>query len=266
MALDLVPEEPLEITLGRLVAGSGWRRDVERIETGPAPGLLVGLHDEGAQAVADRIGVRCEHAVLVALVHEGQPLEGVRGAEPHELRAGDLGGGAEGGAVLVAQPAVGAIGEHHQVIAAQLGQVAHLVLEAHLDAGVARALLQQPQQRRTPHGRHAVACAPLACPSHPHLDAVPAATVLAERLAQDRVSGIDRAQRRVGEHDAEAEGVLGPVALKDDDLGVRQSPLDEGGEEQAAGAGADAGEPQAHETSSTGGPGPLAAQQPMSSP
>ena len=48
------------------------------------------------------------------------------------------------------------------------------------------------------------------------------------------------AERLVGEHDAPAEGVVGAVALDDDDLVARVLLLHEQGEVQARGAAADA--------------------------
>ena len=72
-------------------AGSTDRRRRAR----PGPGVRVGLDDEGAQRVADRIGVGGEDTVGAVLVDEREPVEHVGGAEPDELRARHLGGRSE---------------------------------------------------------------------------------------------------------------------------------------------------------------------------
>ena len=55
-----------------------------------------------------------------------------------------------------------------------------------------------------------------------HVDVVPAGELALHLLVDDRVGVLDAAQGLVGEHDAEAEGVVGRVPLPDGDLGVRQ--------------------------------------------
>ena len=49
--VDLLGEELLEVGAGLLVAGAGRLGDVELVEAGRAPGLLVGLDDERRDAV-----------------------------------------------------------------------------------------------------------------------------------------------------------------------------------------------------------------------
>lgn len=71
------------------------------------------------------------------------------------------------------------------------------------------------------------------------VDVVPAHELRLERGVDDGVGVLDAAERLVGEDDAEAEGVVGGVALPDRDVAARVEPLEEGGGVQAAGSAAD---------------------------
>src|SRR5439155_7171877 len=61
----------------------------------------------------------------------------------------------------------------------------------------------------------------------------------ADALVGDRIAGLESVERLVGEHHAEAEGVVGPVALVERDLPARPGFLREEREVQAAGPAAD---------------------------
>jgi hypothetical protein len=67
--------------------------------------------------------------------------------------------------------------------------------------------------------------------------------VLGQRAAQHRVGGVDAVQGGVGEHDAEAERVAGPVALVDGDLAARIAALGQQRGQQTARAAAQTGYP-----------------------
>lgn len=234
---------------GRGLPGSPWssRRSgpaasrVEGVEAGRGPGVGVGLDDERAQRVADRIGVGGEHAVWAVLVDEGEPVEHVGGAEPDELRARHLRRRSEVVGEQGAEAAVGAVAHDDQVEVVQFGEVADLVLETHLHALGPGPVLQQAQQRLADHGRHAHAADALPCAVHADLDVVPVSAVLLQRLAEDGVGGVDGVEGGVGEDHSEAERVVGAVAFEDHDFGVGSAPLQQRGEEESSGTCADAG-------------------------
>jgi hypothetical protein len=65
-------------------------------------------------------------------------------------------------------------------------------------------------------------------------------------LPPHRIGLVDAGQGAVGEHHAEAERVVGPVALEDRHRDGRVGPPDQGGEEQAAGPAPDDGDVGRH--------------------
>src|SRR5206468_10668870 len=71
------------------------------------------------------------------------------------------------------------------------------------------------------------------------VDVAPIGEAAADRLVRRRVVVAERAQGLVGEHHAEAEGVVGAVALVDRDLPARPSLLREQREVQPARSAAD---------------------------
>ena len=82
-------------------------------------------------------------------------------------------------------------------------------------------------------GAHAVA-------ADVDFDVVPVVEGAQDLLGRGRVGRAQVAERLVGEHHAPAEGVVGPVALDDDDLVPRVLLLHQKGEVQARRATADA--------------------------
>ena len=95
-----------------------------------------------------------------------------------------------------------------------------LGLELQLDAERARALLQEPQQRRARAAAEAVAADAVHRALEMDLDVVPVGEVVGDRAVALAVVVLERLQRLVGEHDAEAERVVRPVALEDGDAAV----------------------------------------------
>src|SRR6266545_3916918 len=139
--VDLLGEQLLEVCLGLLVAHPGRLGDVELVEPGCLPRSLVGLDDEGADICADRVPVHGEHAVRPVLVHERQPVEHVRRAEPDELRGRRLHGRLQLVREPSADPRVRPVGSHHEVEPGEVVEI-HLGLEAQLDTDLTGALLQ----------------------------------------------------------------------------------------------------------------------------
>lgn len=62
----------------------------------------------------------------------------------------------------------------------------------------------------------------------------------------DRVGVLDAAERLVGEHNAEAEGVLGRAALPDGDVAFGVEAFEQCGRVEPAGAAADDGHPHGY--------------------
>lgn len=74
------------------------------------------------------------------------------------------------------------------------------------------------------------------------VDVVPPDELLLERAVDRGVGVFDAAERLVGEDDAEAEGVVGGVALPEGDLALRAEPLEQRRGVEPAGAAADDGD------------------------
>src|SRR5882757_1178599 len=90
MPVDLISEQFLKVLLRDQVARPRRLSDVEFVQACLPPSVLVGFYDEGRYIVADRVAVDSKHAVRSALMHEGQPVEQVVGAEPNKLGSGYL--------------------------------------------------------------------------------------------------------------------------------------------------------------------------------
>ncbi|WP_234341490.1 hypothetical protein [Streptomyces sp. NRRL S-646] len=181
------------------------------------------------------------------LVHEGQAVEEIVRAEPDELRGRDLHLRHQHVGEPIAEAGVRPVGGHDQVVAGEFGRVrGDLVAEAEFDPDLLGTPVQQLKQGLAGDGGHAVAAAADPLPLQPYLDVVPVPAVLGESRAQDGVRRVDRGQRGVREHHAEAEGVLGAVALEDRHLDRRIGLLDQRREEQPAGAASHASDPRNH--------------------
>ena len=90
-----------------------------------------------------------------------------------------------------------------------------LGLELHLDAERAGALLQQPQQGHARAAAEAVAADAVHRALEMDLDVVPVGEVAGDRAVALAVVVLEGLERLVGEHHAEAERVVRPVALED---------------------------------------------------
>ncbi|CAM5697429.1 hypothetical protein SVIOM342S_06110 [Streptomyces violaceorubidus] len=110
--------------------------------------------------------------------------------------------------------------------------------QAQVHAEVAAAVVQDAEEAAAAEGGEAVSSGGVAGASV-IVDVVPADEVRLQGLVDDRVGVFDAAEGLVGEDDAEAEGVVGGVALVDGDLTDGVEALEEGGGVEAAGASAD---------------------------
>src|SRR6185436_6192878 len=121
----------------------------------------------------------------------------------------------------------------------ELLQALDLALEAHLHAELAPAVLQDVEQGVARTAAEAVAAGAHHLALVDHVDVAPVGEAPADALVGDEVVGLERIERLVGEHHAEAEGVVGAVALVDRDLPARPGLLREQREVQAAGSSSD---------------------------
>ena len=217
-------EQPLA-ELDRLVG-------VALVEPVRAPGLLACLDDDGRQVLAELVRVDLEPAVLGALEREREGREGLARAEPDESALAHVDCRARTPRrAACARAAVDAVGRDHQVGVRELAVVVDLALEMltrrrargarscrmfeqllALDAAEPVTAACGPSSRGS--GRR---CRPSdrSCPTMAACDSGSAARKPCHRL--------------VGEHDAPAEGVVGPVALVDLDARARQRLLEQDG-------------------------------------
>ena len=190
------------------------------------------LDDERAHRVAVRVRVDLDDAALGLLDHELERVEDVVGAEPGVRGLAAVQRRLE--AVALAQRAVDAVGGDHQV-AFELG---HLAAEAQLDAERRRARLQDVQQLLAAERREPVPAAGHHLVAVVDVDVAPADEAARDLVVALGIGRLERGQRLVGEDDAEAERVVGRVALVDHDLVGGVEPLEQDREVEPAGAAA----------------------------
>ena len=89
------------------------------------------------------------------------------------------------------------------------------------NAELARPLLQDHQQHAARAAAKAVAADPMHRAAEMHGDIVPIGEFLGDAAIARRIVFFEIVQRRVGKHHAEAEGIVGAVALIDRDIGLR---------------------------------------------
>ena len=191
---------------------------VRRVQSEAAPGRLRAFDDEGRGVRVEAVGVGPDPAVPGLFEDEGEGVEGAPGAEPDELVPAQVDLGREGRGVTLPDLAVDAVGGDDQIGVIVGLQAVDLGLEAELDAERPRAGLQELEQAPARDAAEAVA----ARGHHPaldvHVDVVPMSEAVEDLGGADRVVRAQVVHGLVGEHDAPAEGVVGPVALHDRDL------------------------------------------------
>src|SRR5580704_7147172 len=115
-----------------------------------------------------------------------------------------------------------------------------LELDAHADRG--RALLEDLEQRLALEAAEAVSRRAQHLAAELDRDVVPAREPRRDLRVALGIGGRQMAERRVAEHDAESERVVGPVALVDHDVVLGRDALDEDAEVEPGRAAADAGD------------------------
>ena len=123
--------------------------------------------------------------------------------------------------IFVAEAAVDAVGQHDEIGIGKARLVVDVGLELQGNAEFARPLLQDHQQRAARAAAKAVAADPMHRAAEVHGDIVPIGEFLGDAAIARRIVFLEIVQGGVGEHHAEAEGVVGAVALIDRDLGLR---------------------------------------------
>lgn len=236
VAREFPGEESADALDGLLVGDA--RRELDAlggVEAGAAPDVLVHLDDEGGAAVGVGVAVDLHGPPLGLLDEELEGLEDPVGAEPHVLVVAPVQGGAEDLRMGRPNTGVGSVGGDHQVVRG--GQaVGGGRPEAHVDPEGAAALLEQAEKFLAAHGGEALPADGVALAAEVDVDVGPAGEPPCHGLGELGVGVLDAAECLVGEDHAEAEGVVGGVALPDGDVVGRVELFHESSEVEAAGA------------------------------
>ncbi len=187
------------------------------VEAGLLPDLFRRLDDEGRVGRVEPVGVRLEPAVRRLLEVEGERVEQARRAEPDEAVAPHVDVGLVGGGELAADAAVEAVAGDDEVGVGVVGGRLDVGLEHQLDADFLAARLQDVEQALAADAAEAVAAGDDLRAADVDLDVVPVVERVEDLRRGGRVGRLQVAERLVGEDDAPAEGVVGLVALDDDD-------------------------------------------------
>ena len=227
VTVELVGEQPRQKANGLLFAG--------RVHARAAPGLLRGLHDERRlpRSVV-LVGVHTPQTVLVLAEVEGERRKRPRRAQPHETVGAQVDRRFERVRKPPPNRAVEPVRADHEVRIQVRRQVIDLRLEVQPHADVQAAFVQQQKQfpARKPGEPVPGRLQELALVVD--VDVVPVVEAPLDR-AEGRGVGLRHLlQRRIGEDDAEAEGVVGQVALEDVDLPCRVGLLEQEGGKQAS--------------------------------
>ena len=183
-----------------------------------APGRVQRLDDEGRGLAIVLVGMRLEPAVFGFLEGEGEGIEALARAQPHEAAQALLDLGLERLAILLAQRAVHAVGGHHQVgvvVARQLGHVQGQGLEHQVHAQRAAARGEDVEQALAPDAAKAVAVRGDGGALEVDVDRVPMIERFQDGARARFVGPGQLAQRLVREHHTPAKGIPWPVALDD---------------------------------------------------
>ena len=191
------------------------------LEPRATPGGFVALDDHRSDAADVGVDVRLEEPVLVLPEDEREGVEDLGGAEPGETRGVGVQGRREGLLLRAPHERVDPIGADEQVGLRQRAEVVHVLLEAQLDAQLARPPLEDAEQLGAPDGGEAVAVGADHLAAEVHVDGGPVRPRAGDGGEGRLVRVPQAAERLLGEHDAEAERGVGRVALDDDHLVAR---------------------------------------------
>ena len=211
MAVEIFGEE--------LLAGGDALVLRHPVEAEAAPRFLRAFDDEGRAVRREAIGVRPDPAVLGLLEREGEGVEHLRGAEPHELVGADVDVHSESLGRRVAEAGVCTVRRNDQIVVAPpgIGGIAFGVEVEH-DAEFAGAVLQDFEQALAADADETVAARGDRLAAKMDVDVVPVRELGGDRRRGDRIVGGDVLDREVGEDHAPAEGDARRIALEHLDL------------------------------------------------
>src|SRR5262249_33458073 len=136
---ELLGEELLAIGDGRVL--------VRGREAGALEGLVGALDDEGRAVLGVAIGVDLKEAMRAALEVKGECTEWKRRPQPDESVRADVDRRPEMLGKLGSEQAVGAVGNDHEIGAAERRERGDLALERELYAELGRAALEDAEER-----------------------------------------------------------------------------------------------------------------------
>ncbi len=186
--------------------------------------------------------MRLEPAMLGLAEIEGEGLEDFFRAEPDEAVRPQLHIGLEDILVTVANPRVHAIGGDDEIGVGKLQIELHLPLEVELDAERLAARLQDVEKPAAPDADEAMARRAHAPTLDDDFDVVPMVEGALDCSGRLGIAAAHVLHGRVGEDDAPAEGVIGPVSLDDPHRMGRVHLLHQQSEIEARRAAADTGD------------------------
>ena len=229
--------------------------EVGDFSLGALPCRRRGLDDPGALARA--VAVRAEHPDPVLVLGEVESESVMRPcrAEPQEPVAAVLDPRSEPVAVPLPDGGVDAVGADDQVVTEERGGIADLGLEAESHAKFGAAPLQHVEQLAAAAAAEAVSAAADGLAVEDEVDLVPVDEDVADRVVAFRVVVAEIVERLVGEHHAEAERIVAPVALEDLDVPAGPRLLREKCEIEPRRAAADHRDPHEATASRPGRPG-----------
>ena len=231
MPLQVRRENPLHQPRAFLLAHA--------VEAGAGEGFGIGLEDPCRAAGFVLIGVGDEAAPFGLKKDESERVERAGGAHPGELVRPQVYLGSEMIGVMLAEAAVAAVGNDDQVGVRKVGRLVDLGLELQLDAELRSPLLQKQQQRPSRAPAEAVATDAVHAVLEVDRDVVPIGEVANDVLIALRIVFCEIVEGFVGKHHAEAEGVVGTIALEHGDLRVRTLLLEQDREVEARRPAAD---------------------------
>ncbi len=165
--------------------------------------------------------MRDEGSPLGLLENKGEGVERPGRAHPGEHIGAQIHLGLEMRDVFVAEAAVDAVGQHHQIGVGEAGLILDVGLEYQGDAEFARPLLQDQEQLAARAAAKSVAADPVHRAAEMHGNIIPIGKFLGDAAIALRIVFLEIVERGIGEHHAEAESVVGAVALVHGDLGFR---------------------------------------------
>jgi len=219
----------VEVLREQLLAERDGLLVVRRIQPKRAPGLLARLDDDGRERLAELVGMDLEPAVLGLLEREGEGRERLRRAEPDVAALTRVDVGLEDGFVALPRATVDAVGGDHEVGIRENRVVRYFLLEMVDHPELRAPLLQDAEQALALDAAEAMAAGRRGRAAVVDVDVVPVVEAARDCLLRGCVGRTEVFHRAVGEHDAPAEGVVGPVALVDLHARLRQGLAEEDG-------------------------------------